>query len=396
MTAWQEIQLDWAQNNEQGLVTGVLLWDLSAAFDTLDCEGMCVKLGLFGVQPRSIRWVKSFLTGRSQRIRIGSKVSSPKQVPTGVPQGGVLSPLIFVLFVSDLQDWLKNSTAPTYADDTTTGTSAKTVSETMQLMEEDANQVLRYMASNGLVANPKKTSFLFLNTPGSDQVLKIGNDLVQRDTSAMLLGIQFQDSLKWKNQIRGKGGVLSALNSRLYIIRRLQNHLSKKSVLKMVDGIFVSKIRYGLQLLGKVRLTGQDPENEDLREIQLVQNKLLRSLNGTKLRDKISTKQLLSKFDMMSVNQLNAQVKLLEIWKALNMDNYPLQVRQQNVPAMGAVTRASQRGRPVEIGKTNLTKCTSISDAVRIWNQAPDVITEAKTLYGAKKSIKIFAKSLPI
>ena len=127
----------------------------------------------------------------------------------------------------------------------------------------------------------------------------------------------------------------------------------------MVDGIFVSKIRYGLQLLGKVRLTGQDPENEDLREIQLVQNKLLRSLNGTKLRDKISTKHLLSKFDMMSVNQLNAQVKLLEIWKALNMDNYPLQVRQQNVPAMGAVTRASQRGRPVEIGKTNLTKWNS-------------------------------------
>ena len=79
--------------------------------------------------------------------------------------------------------------------------------------------------------------------------------MVKRESSAMLLGIQFQDDLKWKTQIFGKGGVLSSLNSRLYILRRMRNHLSKQAILKMVDGIFVSKIRYGLQLLGKVRLT---------------------------------------------------------------------------------------------------------------------------------------------
>ena len=153
MTARQEIQLDWAMNTEQNKVTGVLLWDLSAAFDTLDCEGLCRKLALFGVKPRSVSWVQSILTGRSQKVRIGSKVSSTRMVTTGVPQGGVLSPLIFVLFVSDLQDWLTHSTAPTYADDTTTGTSGRNVEETVALMEEDANMVLKYMASNDLVAN---------------------------------------------------------------------------------------------------------------------------------------------------------------------------------------------------------------------------------------------------
>ena len=142
-------------NTEQNRVTGVLLWNLSAAFDTLDCEGLCRKLALFGLKPRSLRWVNSFLTGRSQRVRIGSKVSSSRMVTTGVPQGGVLSPLIFVLFVSDLRDWLTHSTAPTYADDTLTGTNGKTVQDTMAKMEEDAQQVLNYMVSNGLVANAK-------------------------------------------------------------------------------------------------------------------------------------------------------------------------------------------------------------------------------------------------
>ena len=106
MSAWNEIQLDWAEKTEKNLITGVLLWDLSAAFDTLDCQSLCLKLELFGVQPRSVAWVSSFLTGRSQMVRIGGILSSAVHVPTGVPQGGVLSPLIFVLFVSDLQDWL--------------------------------------------------------------------------------------------------------------------------------------------------------------------------------------------------------------------------------------------------------------------------------------------------
>ena len=164
-------------------------------------------------------------------------------------------------------------------------------------MEEDANQVLKYMASNGLVANPKKTSFLLLNSKqgGVGNEIRVGNEMVARETTATLLGIQFQEDLKWKTQIYGRGGVLSSLNSRLYILRRLQNHLSKKAVLKMVDGIFNSKIRYGLQLLGRVRLATLDPVCADFREIQLVQNKLLRSLNGTSLKDMISTESLLSK-----------------------------------------------------------------------------------------------------
>ena len=120
MTAWQEIQLDWAVKTENNQVTGVLLWDLSAAFDTLDCNGLCAKLSTYGLLPRSVKWIRSFLTGRSQRVRIGSQISGPRMVSTGVPQGGVLSLLVFVLFLSDLEYWLKHSSAPTYTDDTTT------------------------------------------------------------------------------------------------------------------------------------------------------------------------------------------------------------------------------------------------------------------------------------
>ena len=248
------------------------------------------------------------------------------------------------------------------------------------------------------MANAKKTSFLLINAKQdrSGQFVKIGNEMVSRDSSALLLGVQFQDDLIWKTQIYGKDGVLSALNSRRYILRRQKSHLSMKSVLRMVDGIFTSKIRYGLQLLGKVRLNFQDPVCADLREIQLIQNKLLRTLNGTKIKDRVSTVSLLTKFAMLSVNQLNAQVKLLEMWKVVIVDDYPLLIKQQKIPATGMSTRASQKGRLIEIGKSNTTLNTSTSDAIRIWNLSPVSVTEAKTLYQAKDAIKIYVKCLPI
>ena len=101
--------------------------------------------------------------------------------------------------------------------------------------------------------------------------LKIGGKTVIREKTATLLGIKFDDDQHWESQIFGKGGVLSALNSRLYIIRRLKSHLSLRSIAKVVDGLFTSKIRYGLQLYGKVRIRSEDPTCEIFKRIQIVQ-----------------------------------------------------------------------------------------------------------------------------
>ena len=125
-------------------------------------------------------------------------------------------------------------------------------------------------------------------------------------------------------------------------------------------------------------------------------NKLLRTLNGSTVVDRISTKCLLEKFGISSVNQINAQIKLLEMWKALNVKDYPLLIKQQEPHAGGVVTRASDLGRPIEIGKSTLTKNTCVSDAVRIWNLAPREVTDSTSLYMAKKAIKIYTRTLPI
>ena len=81
----------------------------------------------------------------------------------GVPQGGILSPLLYIIYVADLQLWLKYAMITTYADDTSSSVSHKLLSKVKSMLEEDALNVLKFMVSNGLVANASKTAFLLLN-----------------------------------------------------------------------------------------------------------------------------------------------------------------------------------------------------------------------------------------
>ena len=86
---------------------------------------------------------------------------------------------------------------------------------------------------------------------------------------------------------------------------------------------------------------------------------------------------LLKKFSILSVNQLNAQAKLLEVWKALNIPSYPLKIAQQSQQHTGVTTRADIKERPKDIGRSTNTKKPCISDAIRLWNFI--------YLYGANK-----------
>jgi hypothetical protein len=179
MSAWADIQQDWATKTEAKEKTGLLLWDLSAAFDTLDVALLCEKLTLYGFDNLAVKWFNSFLNNRTQKVKIGEAVSMAVKLTSGVPQGGILSPLIFVLYVSDLSDWLEFSKVFTYADDTSSSISGKNLQDIIRKMESDAVNVLKFMASNGLVANPKKTTLLFLNNGKIEELdlkIKIGKE----------------------------------------------------------------------------------------------------------------------------------------------------------------------------------------------------------------------------
>ena len=204
------------------------------------------------------------------------------------------------------------------------------------------------------------------------------------------------DTQKWHSQIYGTGGLLSSLNSRLFMIKRLRNAINRESLIKVADSLYTSKLRYGLGLLGKIRWTENDTQTNEFKDIQKNQNKLLRYLNNSKISGRISTKSILEKFNQLSVNQLNANIKLCDIWKSINVENYPTRVTQIQPNTDNTQTRSISYGKLIESGKSSITQSTLINDAIRAWNRAPKEVHRSASYNTAKKNIKKIVKSLPI
>jgi hypothetical protein len=224
----------------------------------------------------------------------------------------------------------------------------------------------------------------------------VGEHQIEEAKSAKLLGITIDNDQKWQSHFCGKGGLLSSLNQRLFMIRRLSNHISKKKLHKVVDSLWTSKLRYGLQLCTEVRLTEEQPKSQYMTMVQRAQNKMLRVLDGAKVSDKKSTKSLLDSQNMLSVNQIAAQIKLIEMWKASNDPKYPMKMKIRDLQETGMQTRSITRRDLAEFGRSILAKKSFTCDAARVWNKAPAKIRAAKTLTTAKKAIRVYSNSLPI
>ena len=157
------------------------------------------------------------------------------------------------------------------------------------------------------------------------------------------------------------------------------------------------QIGYGLQLLGRVRVSAVDPVNGLLSKIQVTQNRMARFLNNSKISDKISNKDIYKKLNLLSVNQLNGQIKLPEFWKSLNNPNYPIKWDVKTLPTDGSsVMRSSNNMTLKESKHSRFTSTSFLHDAAKLWNLTPLTLREIKSIFAAKKQIRSFVTSLPI
>ena len=110
----------------------------------------------------------------------------------------------------------------------------------------------------------------------------------------------------------------------------------------------------------------QDPYNANMDKLQVTQNKLARVLENVTMMDRTPTVTLLSNQKMLSVNQIAAQIKLTEIWKATNIPKFPIKICKQETPTNSRTTRGVTNGRLIEVGTSNLIVNSYIGDATRL------------------------------
>ena len=129
---------------------------------------------------------------------------------------------------------------------------------------------------------------------------------------------------------------------------------------------------------------------------QIAQHKYARFLNGTNLLDKIPTEDIFKELQIPSVNQVNAQIKLLDVWKSQHSKTYPTKWASRNDIINDRRTRASNENALIETYGCRTLNSTFKNDAARLWNRAPALIKESVSLYSAKMHIKKFILTLPL
>ena len=133
--------------------------DFSKAFDTIDHDLLCAKLQYYGLDERAISFFKSYLYDRYQRVSVAQKTSTAKLVISGVPQGSILGPLLFLLYTADISNQIEHSHLQSYADDTQLLYSFPP--SEIQLASDNLNQdfksIYTYAAAHNLKLNPNKS-----------------------------------------------------------------------------------------------------------------------------------------------------------------------------------------------------------------------------------------------
>ena len=140
-------------NMDKGEVTGSVFIDLAKAFDTVDHEILISKLKYYGVCDESLSWFENYFSRRKQLVCIDSQSSEELEITSGVPQGSILGPQLFIVYINDLPRSLKHCSVNMYADDTAIYLGSQTVDTLNIYLNQDLERLAEWLEDNTLVLN---------------------------------------------------------------------------------------------------------------------------------------------------------------------------------------------------------------------------------------------------
>ena len=189
---------------DDGDMCGICFLDIEKCFDTIHHGILLQKLECYGIQGYALQWFKQYLTNRTQCVRLGNCLSDINPISIGVPQGSVLGPILFLLYVNDLPQHIKNEQCNMFADDTIIYSSGQSISEIQSKLQMTIDSVIPWYESNRLAVNTEKSSVMLIGkkTQIRDNNLNIyiNNVLVNETNCTNYMGLFIDNTLSWDMQ----------------------------------------------------------------------------------------------------------------------------------------------------------------------------------------------------
>lgn len=262
-----------AYNNiDEKLYSSLVFVDYAKAFDTVCHKTLLDKLDHYGIRGPALHLVSSYLNCRTQNVSIDGLLSSPQNITYGVPQGSILGPLLFLIYVNDIHniDKCSNNSIVQYADDTCLIVKASNLDELKIKTNTVLSRVEQWSSANKLTINQNKTKAIIIspkvNKCLNDISLTINNSPIQIVNSFKYLGVILDNKLSFKDHIINLGKKIARS---VGIISKLRHYFPSKILLKLYFTLIHPHLMYGILVWGSTYKTYS-------KKIASLQNKALR------------------------------------------------------------------------------------------------------------------------
>ena len=355
---------DWSRAIERGDPVDAIYLDFSKAFDTVLHHRLLRKLQTYGIGGKLLNWIERFLTGRKQRVALNGTKSDWAPVKNGVPQGSVLGPLLFVLFVNDLPDEVQCQIRM-FADDTKLYRPVKSPTDA-ELLHEDVNAVLDWSNKWQLCFNTKKCNVLRIGRINNGLSYYIGDSQLQQTDVERDLGVQVDCELKFREHT---AAAVSKASQILAVIRRSFECIDSVTL----PLLFKSLVRPHLEYCNTVWGPFNRADQQRVERVQRRATKLIPAIKYLTYTERLRVLGLPSLYYRRHRGDMILTYQLLHEGVDLNPESF--------------ITLAGDgptRGHPWKLRKqraeSRIRRCAFGVRIVNDWNSLPVTVVSANTL----------------
>ncbi len=232
--------------NEGNVATTAFI-DFSKAFDTVDHKILKLKLERMGIKGKILSWLNDYLINRCQKTRIGSFNSGERIITMGVPQGSVLGPLLFIIYIDDLKQHIKEEELYLYADDTAIVTVGKNVETARKQLGSGLNKLNEWARKNKITINHDKTKIMTVCSTAKakkkevKEPLKLGNVRLEEVANFKYLGITLDEKLNYNKCI---SEVVQKTSHKVWLLGKLRRYINSRMAVKIYKGMILPFFDY--------------------------------------------------------------------------------------------------------------------------------------------------------
>ena len=382
---------EWLFNINENKIVGCITLDFRKAFDVLSHEILIKKLSLYGCDDLTLLWFKSYLQDRIQHVFYNNVLSDVGYIKQGVPQGSILGPLLFILFINDLTFHINESSIYKYADDTTICAYDENIISVERKLSNDLKSVDAWCINNRLVINCAKSKCMIICTPQKRSHLttdklnvSVNGIALQNVNEQKVLGLHIDNSLSWRVHVNNLCNELSKLTGMLWRNRQI---LPFSSRLLFYNSYILSKIDYCLPIWGNSAKNGLD-------KIWRLQKRAVRIVCNVPYDTPSS--DLFKQLKSMNIYERYFYQVSLNVYKILSLEDSPLKclVNLQSPSRFYSLrSSSSQFTLNVPFPRKEVFKQSFSYSSAILWNSLPLDIRTSLSLNNFKRLCKNYVLS---